>query len=476
MSDKTEGEERARRGVALRGNLTEGPIVRTLVVFSIPTMIANLLQTMGGTINTIWVGQLLGEGALAATANANIVTFLAFAFVFGFGMAATVRVGQHFGAGDLDAARRVFGTGTGFCLAIALAGAVLGWAFSSQLLHILSTPPSVHDQALDYIRVSFLSIPINTVGMMISMGMRGAGDARTPFYAMIVSTVLGIVLNPVLILGWGPIPAMGIGGSALAAAIGGLGSAILLIFLAYHRNLPLRLRGPELRYLIPMKEELNYIMGKGLPQGAQMLINSSAGVIMIGLVNREGMLTTAAYGAVQQIWNYIQMPSFAISMGVSAMVAQNIGASQYHRVAAINRAGIVLNTLVTTVLTCLLLIFDGPLLSLFLGHGSQAIAIAEHVQLLSTWAWILSGVAMILMGTLRSYGVVIAPLVIMVIAQYAARIGFYFVLHPFLGADALWWSFPASTFVSMGLTWLVYSYGGWRKTCGPDAPAGSLPR
>ena len=107
MSVNEELGEKARRGAALRGDLTQGPILRTLITFSIPTLFANLLQTLGGTINTIWVGQLLGEGALAATANANIVIFLAFAFVFGFGMAATVRVGQHFGARDIVAAPRM---------------------------------------------------------------------------------------------------------------------------------------------------------------------------------------------------------------------------------------------------------------------------------------------------------------------------------------------------------------------------------
>lgn len=468
MSDNEDLGEKARRGAALRGDLTQGPILRTLITFSIPTLFANLLQTLGGTINTIWVGQLLGEGALAATANANIVVFLAFAFVFGFGMAATVKVGEYFGARNIDAARRVFGTGTGFCTMIALAGAVAGWFFASPLLHLLATPQVIHDQALDYIRISFLSMPFSTIGMMVSMGMRGAGDARTPFHAMILSTVLGIALNPLFILGWGPIPAMGIGGSALANVFASLGSAWLMIYLAYRRDLPLRLRGRELRYLIPLKAELHYVLSKGLPQGAQMLINSSAGVIMVGLVNREGMLTTAAYGAVLQIWNYIQMPSFAISMAVSAMVAQNVGAGHHGRVGKITIAGIWANTAVTALMTVLLLVFDGPLLSLFLGHGSQAIEIAAHIQLLSTWAWIISGVAMIMVGTLRAYGVVMVPLLIMFISQYPARLGFYHVLHPVMGSDALWWSYPFGTFASLVLTWLAYTRGGWRKARGAE--------
>ena len=82
----------------LRGDLTQGPILKTLLVFSVPTLIANVLQTLNGSINAVWVGRLIGESALAATANANVIMFLMFAAVFGFGMATTVRIGQHFGA------------------------------------------------------------------------------------------------------------------------------------------------------------------------------------------------------------------------------------------------------------------------------------------------------------------------------------------------------------------------------------------
>jgi Na+-driven multidrug efflux pump len=278
--------------------------------------------------------------------------------------------------------------------------------------------------------------------------------------------VLGIVLNPLLILGWGPIPAMGIAGSALANVFASLASAALMIVWAYWHDLPLRLRGRELLYLLPLREELGYVLSKGLPMGAQMLINSSAGVIMVGLVNREGMLTTAAYGAVLQIWSYIQMPSFAISMAVSAMVAQNIGAGHHERVGRITWFGVGVNTVVTVVLTAVILTFDQPLFGLFLGHGSGAIPIAAHIQLLSTWAWILSGVMMIMMGTMRAYGVVMVPLIIMVVSQYFARLGFYYAYYPTMGPDALWWSYPFGGVVSVVLTWLAYTRGAWRNQRG----------
>ncbi|MDB5724074.1 MAG: family efflux transporter, partial [Novosphingobium sp.] len=106
-------EDRAEGGAPTRqtgrGDLTQGPILRTMIAFSVPMLISNVIQTLNGSINAVWVGRLIGESALAATANANMVMFLMIATVFGLGNATTVRVGQYFGNRDIDAARRTFG-------------------------------------------------------------------------------------------------------------------------------------------------------------------------------------------------------------------------------------------------------------------------------------------------------------------------------------------------------------------------------
>ncbi|MBV1917932.1 MAG: MATE family efflux transporter [Sphingomonadaceae bacterium] len=418
------------------------------------------------TINAIWIGQLLGVTALAATANANTVMFLAFATVFGFSMATTVKMGIHFGGKNIAGVRKSFGTGTGFSTGIAIIGAVLGWVFSGELLDMLSTPPAIHDLAYSYLHVSFLAMPFSTLAMMVAMGLRAGGDAKTPFYAMIVTTIGSIVLNPLLILGIGPFPEMGIAGSALSLAIANLLGALVMIGWVYFRDLPIRLRGRELFYLVPRSEELGYILAKGVPMGTQMLINSSAALIMIGLVNREGLITVAAYAAILQLWSYIQMPSFAISTAITAMVAQNIGAGLHGRVGRITIAGLAVNGIVTGSLYVMLVSVDSYILPLFLGAASPAIPVAEHIQLLATWAWVLQGLMVIMLGTLRGYGVVMAPLIIVAVSLYPVRLGFYYLAYPTLGADALWLSYGFGAAIALGLTWLTYSRGAWRRSRG----------
>lgn len=453
----------ARTGRPRAGDLTQGPIVETLLLFSIPTLIANVLQTLNGSINAIWVGRLLGESALAATANANVMMFLLFAGVFGFGMATTVRVGQHFGGGDLDRARATFGTGVGFCTLLALVTGIGGWFLALDLLRLLSTPAASVAQALAYLRVVFVTMPFATVSMMVSMGLRGAGDAKTPLYAMVLTVVLDIAFNPLLIRGIGPVPALGIAGSACSSALASLVGAVWMIHRIYARDLPLRLRGRELGYLVPRRAELNYMLAKGLPMGAQMLIVSSAGLVMIGLVNREGLNATAAFSASLQLWNYLQMPAMAIGAAVSAMVAQNLGAGDRSRANAVPLVGIGANLALSTSVAALIVMCDRTLLALFLGHDSPAMPIAEHIQLICTASFVIMSISMILIGAMRAYGVVLMPLLIMFVGLYPGRLGFYVLARPWLGGEAVWWAYPVGAAVSVALTVAFYASGGWRR-------------
>ena len=374
-------------------DLTKGPILTTLLAFSAPTLASNILQALNGSVNSIWVGRLLGDSALAATANANVVMFLVFAAVFGFGMAATVKVGQAFGAGETDAARRTFGSAIGLCVGLSLIITPLGWIFTPHLLTAMSTPPEIHDFAQTYLRVIFVAMPASIVTVIIGRG----------------------------------------------------------------------LRGPELAYLIPDPRELRFIVTKGLPMGAQMLMISASGIIMIGLANHEGAMSSAAYGASLQVWTYLQRPAMAISAALSAMAAQSIGAGLIGRLGKITRAGLILNLTITGTLTLLLLAFDRPVLTLFLGPTSPSVDAARHIQFLASWSYVLFGVTIVLFGTMRAGGVVIAPIVVLGTAMYPIRLGFYVLAYPLLGPDALWLAFPVGSAAAVIMATIAYRRPGWRQ-------------
>ena len=458
-----DAEPQPRAGPPKRKDLTTGPITRTLILFALPTLGSNILQSLNGSINAIWVGQILGESALAATSNATLIMFLMFALLFGFGMAATILVGQHMGRRDVDALRRVVGTGAGLFLAMSLVIAVLGYLETPTLLRLLATPPEAMPLAQAYLSVVFLSMPASFVVVQLTMSLRGAGDAMTPLIWMMVSVMLDIALNPVLMMGLGPFPKMGIAGAAWASTIAAYVSLVGLLIHIYARDLVIRLRGAEWRYLIPDPAILKVIVAKGFPMALQMVILAASGLIMIGLINREGVITAAAYGVTQQLWNYISMPAMAVGGAVSAMTAQNIGANRWDRVSRITRSGVIFSLVVTTSMVVLLALVDRQALGLFLAQNSPAMPIARHIQLMATWSFIMFGITFILFGTVRANGSVWPPVVILVVSLIPFRLGVAWLMRPFWGADAIWLSFPMSSAVTMLLAIGYHRWGGWRK-------------
>jgi putative MATE family efflux protein len=446
-----------------RRDLTQGDIGRTLLLFALPTLGSNILQSLNGSINTIWVGRFLGEGALAATSNANIIMFLTFGAVFGFGMAASVLIGQAIGRRDVDAARRAFGCAIGLVLGGAVIVSALGWIFTPDILKLLATPGDALPLAQTYLRVIFVGLPGSMLLILLMMGLRGSGDAMTPFWFMVLSVILDSAFNPLLIAGIGPFPRMGIAGSATATLIGNYVASAGLLATVYIRDLPIRLKGAELRYLWPEGALMRTIVAKGLPMGAQMLVMSLASLTMVGLVNRLGVDTAAAYGVSQQLWTYIQMPAMAIGAAVSGMAAQNIGAGRWDRVHGITRAGLAFNLLLTGAMVGAVLLFDRPVMALFLGGDSPALPIARHIQLIASWNFVLFGMTMVLFSVVRANGAVMVPLAILIVALYPVRIGFAQLARPLLGGDALWWSFPVGSVATLALAALYYRYGKWKK-------------
>ncbi len=444
-------------------DLTSGPIGATLLAFSLPTLGSSVLQSLNGSINAVWIGQFLGERALAATTNANIIMFMLVAAVFGFGMAATILIGQNMGRRDIDAVRRVLGSALGLFAVISVMTVGIGWLVAPAILKALATPAEVYPLALAYLRVIFVAMPPGFLSVLLTMALRGTGDSITPLKFMALGSVVDVALNPLLIRGVGPIPALGIEGSALATLIANTSALVALVSYIYTKDLPIRLRGAELRYFLPERTLLKTIVVKGFPMGLQMLVVSTSALAMIGLVNRHGTATTAAYGAANQLWTYIQMPAMAVGAAVSAMAAQNIGAGRWDRVDLITRAGLLMNLALTGALLVLLTLLDRHVLWLFLGSDPLSIGIATRINLIAGWSFVLFGVSMVLSATVRANGAVVGPLVILAIAMFPVRFGLAYALEPTLGADAIWWSFPAGSLASMIMTIGYYRLGNWRK-------------
>jgi putative MATE family efflux protein len=446
-------------------DLTSGPVAKTLFAFALPSLLVNIIQVMNGTIASIFVGKMLGEAALAATANANQIMFVVFAVVFGFAMAATIMVGQAAGRGDMAEVRRTTGASVGFFAIGGIVTALLCWLTAPVVLRLLGTPDAVFGPALVYMRAMMIGLPIAIINMLLPSLLRGVGDAVSPLRATLLNVVVIAIAAPLLIKGFG------IAGAAWAGILSNLASTTYQIWHIYRVDLPIRLRGPELRLLIPDWAHAKPVMTLGFPLGISMLVMGISQIGMIGLINREGMETVAAFGAANQIWGFLQMPSFAVGTAVSAMVAQNIGAGKWDRIDRITGAGIAINFLMAGVLVAIITLFQVPLLGLFLPSGSASISLGAHISLLLNWTFILMGVSTIVTSVVRSNGAVMVPLIILIVTAVVLRFAIGFLGYPVWGADAIWAAFIAHIVVSTIWSLAYYRWGRWREKTIPGGAA-----
>ena len=446
-----------------RRDLTQGPIGRTLIAFALPVLGSNVVQTLSASVNTAWVSHLLGEAALTASANAGQVFFLMVGMVFGISMVANVMVGQAIGAGDEAAARRVVGTCTVFFVIASAAAAVAGLAFTPAILDAMDTPADARPGAIVYLRVLFAALPSVYFFYFVMAAQRGVGDARTPFYFALLQVALDILLNPLLILGVGPFPQMGIAGSSTATLVSQSIALALMVLHLYRRRSILVIRPSQWRMLIPDLGILNALVFKGFPMGAQMIVMSLAGLAMMRFVNQYGSQTGAAYGAALQLWTYVQMPAMALGAAVSAMAAQNVGARRMDRVERLAWVGAGYSVLFALAPILFLLATENLLLQAFLPTDSGALEIAKRINMIALWSFIPFGAAYSFSGVVRATGVVWPPLIAMIVALWFVRVPFAQVMQPYWGADAIWASFPVGSVATLAIALGYFRWGRWRS-------------
>jgi len=462
----------ARRGP----DLTSGPIGRTLITFALPVLGSNIIQTLNGSVNTAWVSHILGEAALTASANAGQIFFLMIGVVFGISMAANLMIAQAIGARDEALAHRLVGTCTIFFIVVSLALALAGAVLTPAILDAMGTPADARAGAIQYLRMLFAAMPSVYFFNFVMMAQRGVGDSRTPFYFAIAQVALDTLLNPLLIIGVGPFPRLGIVGSATATLVSQ--SIVLAAMLAhlYRKRSILVVRPSQWRLLIPQVSILKNLVLKGMPMGFQMIVISVAGLTMMRFVNGYGTETAAAYGAAMQLWNYVQMPTMALSAGISSMAAQNVGARRMDRVERVAWVGAGWSLIAAVVPIAIVLVSQRYLLQAFLPGDSPALPIAQRINMIAIWSFVPFGVAYAFSGVVRATGVVWPPLLIMIVALWFVRIPYAQVMQHRWGADAIWSSFPLGSMVTLLFALAYYRWGNWRAARLVDTvPHGETP-
>lgn len=437
------------------------PLWQVFLAFLGPMLVSNVLQALSGTINNVFVGQMLGTHALAAVASVFPIVFFLISLVIGIGAGASVLIGQAWGARETHKVKAIAGTALALGLVLGAAIALLGGTFTEGMLRLLRTPPSVLPEAIGYARLMMFAMPGLLAFILATQLMRGVGDTITPLYALLISTAVSCVLTPAFIQGWFGLPRLGVT-SAAAASI--LAFVAALCFMAWYMRRNGHPLSPDLELLRALRIDpslLRLVVKIGLPTGMQVIVMSLSEIVLLSLVNGFGADATAAYGAVNQVVNYVQFPAISIAITASILGAQAIGAGRVGQLDAITRTGLQMNIVMTGGLVVLGYLLSRVLISAFI-TSAPVVELAQSLLHIMLWSSVVYGCAAVLSGVMRASGAVLVPTGIAIFCIAAIELPAAYVLAGLFGLEGVWMAYPIA-FVAMLVLQSTYYLGVWRK-------------
>ncbi|MDA2382915.1 MATE family efflux transporter [Bacillus cereus] len=436
---------------------------KSMSMFLVPLLLSNILQSVGQLFGMVVVGRWLGVNELAAISAFFPLFFLLVSFVIGIGSGSSILIGQAFGARNEERLKAIVGTTLTFTFIIGVILAIVGNVFALNIMRLMGTPENIIDMSVHYARILFISMPVLFLYFSYTTFIRGTGDSKTPFYFLIVSTVLNIMLLPILIFGWLGIPKLGVYGAAYASVISTIVTFIVMLIYLKKKSHPLQLDETVRKYLRMDWDLLKLLLRLGIPASINMILVSLSEIAVIAFVNRFGSDATAAYGVVNQVASYVQMPAVSLGITVSIFAAQSIGAKQFNRLQEVIRAGIVMNYIIGGILIAFIYLFSREILSLFL-TSPNTIEIAHSLVMITLWSYLIFGHAQIIGATMRASGTVLWPTIISVVSIWLVEVpvAYYLSYHTNLGIKGIWIGYPAAFIVSLLLQYGYYKLS-WKK-------------
>jgi putative MATE family efflux protein len=439
----------------------ERPLWRTFAVFLAPMLLSNILQSLSGTLNNVYVGQMIGVGALAAVSSFFPVMFFFIAFTIGLGAGASVLIGQAWGSRDTGRVKAIAGTTLTVGIVFGLGVAVFGGFFTTPLLQALGTPPDILEDATRYARIMLIAMPGLFVFLLSTAMLRGIGDTVTPLFTLGISTSLGLVLTPALIRGWLGLPMLGVASGAAATVVSFVVATVWLALRLRARRSPLAPDADFARHLRVDLPLLRAVLKIGVPTGVQMIVIAIAEIALLSLVNGFGSQATAAYGAVNQVVAYVQFPAISIAITASILGAQSIGAGRVDRLGAIARTGLLMNLVLTGALVLAGYLFSRRLMGFFI-TSEPVIDLAQTLLHIMLWSTVVFGMASVLSGVMRASGSVLVPTAISIACIACIEVPVAWFMSRRLGIDGVWIAYPV-TFVAMFALQAAYYRLVWRK-------------
>ncbi|WP_247731554.1 MATE family efflux transporter [Halovivax limisalsi] len=479
-----------RKGI----DVTTGAITPKLFALSWPLVLGNLLQTVYNLADMFWVGMIPGDQDIGVAA-VSLMFPLSWMFVstaMGLTASTIALVSQYVGADRRRQADRAVAQSILLAIVVSVVLAAFGLAFREPILRLMGAEGPVFTAALVYIEVIFLTLPLTFLFFVFRSSLQGAGDTRTAMWLVLISAGLNVVIDPLFILGWGPVPAMGTRGAAIATLISRGVATVAGIYILLEGTYGVKLYVRDLR---PDWALLYRLVDVGYPATLDGWVRSFAAVAMAGFVARFGYTATAAYGIGIRLMSVTWSVSGAVGQATATGVGQNLGANAPDRARTVARTA-VLGTM-GFIAACAALVFAFPYqaMAIFVDNSDTIEEGVRFMRIVSPF-WALFAAVMVIQGAFRGAGSTRSAMILSVLSRWVFRVpvalalAFTAVTIPYtditvptvpgvdLGVDGIWIAFAVGMAASFVVAVLWLRFGNWTEAViedeGPTAgaPAG----
>lgn len=438
----------------LQKTMTEGPIWKNILAFSVPLILGNLFQQLYNTVDSIIVGNYIGSEALAAVGSSGAIINLLVGFCIGASAGAGVVISQFFGAKDNEGVRKAVHTTVAVAVFAGAIVSIAGIFLSPVILRAMGTPREVLGPAVTYLKIFFGGMIFSVIYNMSAGILNAVGNSRRSLMYLVIAAVSNIVLDLLFVVGF----KMGVEGVALATDIGQLISCIFILRFLIKSQDVYRLKLGDIRFYDNL---LGKILKIGLPTGIQNIVISLSNVVVQSSVNSFGAAAMAGFAAYIKIDGFNILPVLSFSMAATTFAGQNVGAGRYDRVKKGMYVSVAMGVCYTILTGILLILFAPQVIGVFSGK-QEVVAYGVYIlKFFCPFYWML-GILQVLAGTIRGVGKTFQAMMVFLFSLCIFRVIWIFgalhISHELFGVMT---AYPASWCVGMTMILLYAWKGKW---------------
>jgi putative MATE family efflux protein len=444
---------------------TPRQLYRRLIKLALPIMASHFVHMLYNIADTWFLGKL-GREALAAPSIAFNILMLLMVFGSGFAMAGSTLMAQSKGKGDQTKVDYYLGQMAGLTMVAAIVLMLVGSLFIRQFLALLRVPADVYQHTLIYLRIMMFEIPFMFTSFILSSALQSVGNSVTPFKIQLFTAGLNILLDPLLIFGLGPIPALGVAGAALSTLFSRGMAAAIALYLLFSGRFGVRL---SLGNMVLHKDSVLLLARIGLPSSMGQGISTLGFTVMQGAVNVFGTAVIAAFGIGNRIIGLFNMPAMGFAQATATLVGQSLGAKDKAKAKLVVRQSLLtILVFISTAMT--LTFFFGASLVRFFVDDPEVIAHGVIQFRIVSASVVMYALFNVLNGAFQGGGDTVPVMATNIIRLWGLRVPLLYLLAFGLawGPAGIWWSMFWSNTVVAVIAWFLYRSERWAHRIDPD--------